>query len=723
MRSDLRRIGFRAAMRFFEYEARQIVEAAGIPVTKYGFCTTADEARRAAEEIGGPVVIKSQVLSGGRMKAGGVKFADTPDEAAAHAEDILKLEINGHMPRGVLVDPKAEVKQEYYASVVWDGTAKRPLMLFSDMGGIDIEEVAETHPDHVGRGHVSNLHPIFDFEAKQVVAATGVTGSQLNRATPILAKLARLFRDNDMTLAEINPLAELTDGSFVALDAHMEMENEAVGRQKGLLRKRLEIAEDDTRETYEPSAFERNVAAIDAADHRGVIQGKDHGFEGNLGLVIGAGGGSLTLTDAVRSQGGKPANYSEIGGNPSVAKACGLAKEVLEKDGVEKIAVMMSIVSNTRVDIVARGVIKACLELGKDPGETIAIFRIPGAWEDEGFKILERYGVESCDRSVSLWEAAGRAVAKIQGASCMSILLNSETTFIVQGITGREAVNLTKECLDYGSKVVGGVTPGRKGREVHGVPVFDTVAQAVENHGGPIHGSVVTVPPAFTKDAVLEAIENGIKLIVIVTERIPRRDVAQMVELADLRGARIIGPNCLGLIVPEVCKMGGIGGPAKDAAKAYAPGPVGVMSRSGGMTTEISSSLTQAGLGVSTAVSIGGDAIIGSTYAELMPYFEADEQTQAIVIYTEPGGRMEAQLSEWVKENNSRLPIVAFMAGKFMDDEEMKGMSFGHAGTIVEGVEDTATEKIARLEAAGIRVVERIDEIPDAVKQKLGAAA
>ena len=304
----------------------------------------------------------------------------------------------------------------------------------------------------------------------------------------------------------------------------------------------------------------------------------------------------------------------------------------------------------------------------------------------------------------------------------MSILLSKDTTFIVQGITGREAVNLTRECLDYGSKVVGGVTPGRKGREVHGVPVFDTVEQAVEHHGAPVDGSVVTVPPAFTKDAVFEAIENGIKLIVVVTERIPRGDVAQMVELAGMRGARIIGPNCLGLIVPGVCKMGGIGGPAKDAAKAYAAGPVGVMSRSGGMTTEISSSLTAAGLGVSTAVSIGGDAIIGSTYAELMPLFEADEQTEAIVIYTEPGGRMEAQLAEWVKENNSRLPIVAFMAGKFMDEEEMKGMSFGHAGTIVEGAEDTAAQKIARLEGAGIRVVERIDEIPNAVKEKLGAA-
>jgi succinyl-CoA synthetase alpha subunit len=306
----------------------------------------------------------------------------------------------------------------------------------------------------------------------------------------------------------------------------------------------------------------------------------------------------------------------------------------------------------------------------------------------------------------------------------MSILIDRDTTFIVQGITGREAVNLTRECLDYGSKIVGGVTPGRKGRDVHGVPVFDTVEQVVEHNGGRVpDGSVVTVPPAFTKDAVLEAIEAGVKLVVIVTERIPRRDVAQMVELASMRGAQIIGPNCLGIMVPGVAKMGGIGGPAKDAAKAYSPGPVGIMSRSGGMTTEIASTLTAAGLGQSTAVSIGGDAIIGSTYAELMPLFEADDQTEAIVIYTEPGGRMEAQLVEWREANGSRLPIVAFMAGRFMDDEEMKGMSFGHAGTIVEGKEDTATEKIARLEAAGIPVVERIDEIPGAVRGKLEQTA
>jgi succinyl-CoA synthetase alpha subunit len=305
----------------------------------------------------------------------------------------------------------------------------------------------------------------------------------------------------------------------------------------------------------------------------------------------------------------------------------------------------------------------------------------------------------------------------------VSILVDADTTFIVQGITGREAVNLTRECLDYGAgaKVVGGVTPGRLGREVHGVPVFDTVAQAVEHNGAPIDGSVVTVPPAFTKDAVFEAVENGIKLIVIVTERIPRRDVAQMVELATLRGARIIGPNCLGIIVPDIVKMGGIGGPAKNAAQAYKPGPIGVISRSGGMTTEMSSTLSAAGLGQSTAVSIGGDAIIGSTYAELMPLFEADPQTQGIVIYTEPGGRMEAELARWVTDNRSRLPIVAFMAGRFMD--EMPGMSFGHAGTIVEGKEDTAGEKIARLAQAGIQVAERIEDIPEMIRARLAQEA
>ena len=298
----------------------------------------------------------------------------------------------------------------------------------------------------------------------------------------------------------------------------------------------------------------------------------------------------------------------------------------------------------------------------------------------------------------------------------MPILITPDTRFIVQGITGREAVNLTRENLDYGAKIVGGVTPGRAGRDVYGVPVYDCVRDIIAKEG-PVDGSVVSVPPAFTRDACFEALDNGIKLIVVVTENVPRKEVAQVVELAALRGARIIGPNCLGMISPGIAKMGGVGGPASNTRQAYTPGPVGVMSRSGGMTTEIASTLTAAGLGQSTCVSIGGDAIVGTTYAELMPLFEADPETKAIAIYSEPGGRMEAELAEWVRENNSRLPIVAFMAGRFMD--EMKGMRFGHAGTIVEGKEDTTAEKIARMEAAGISVAERIEEIPELIAKRL----
>jgi len=301
----------------------------------------------------------------------------------------------------------------------------------------------------------------------------------------------------------------------------------------------------------------------------------------------------------------------------------------------------------------------------------------------------------------------------------MSILISKDTTFIVQGITGREAVSLTRENLAYGSKIVGGVTPGRAGRDVYGVPVYDCVRDITRKTR--VDGSVVCVPPRFTRDAVFEALENGIKLIVVVTERIPRREVAQMVELATLRGARIIGPNCLGLISPGEAKMGGIGGPAENTRKAYTPGPVGIMSRSGGMTTEIANTLTAAGLGQSTAVSIGGDAIIGTSYAELMPLFEADPQTRAIAIYSEPGGRMEAELAEWVTEHKSRLPIVAFMAGRFMD--EMPGMRFGHAGTIVEGKADTTADKIERMRRAGIAVAERIEEIPALIRERMAKGA
>jgi succinyl-CoA synthetase beta subunit/citryl-CoA synthetase large subunit len=401
-------------MRFYEYESKALFKKRGLPLGRSQVVRSAAEASAAAKLIAGPVVVKSQVLSGGRMKAGAVQFADTAEQAAARYEQVLPIVVKGERARCVLVEEKSPVAKEFFASVTWDGRAKRPVLLFSDMGGIDIEEVAEKHPEHLSRTHFSSILPITERIAKEAISAVGVSGDDLNALIPIVYRLMQLFLDFDLTLAEINPLAKLTNGKFVVLDGHVDMEAEARGSHKALLQE-LGIGDDETRLARPPTAFELEGARVNAADHRGVA-GNVVEFDGNLGLIIGAGGGSLTLFDAVRKHGGRPANYCEIGGNPSVGKAKNLTKLILSKPGVEKIAVMMNVVSNTRVDIVARGVIKGCLEAGKRPSDVIAIFRIPGSWEEEGFKILRKYGVDYCDRSVSMYEAAGRAVAKMRRA-------------------------------------------------------------------------------------------------------------------------------------------------------------------------------------------------------------------------------------------------------------------------------------------------------------------
>ncbi len=398
-------------MRFYEYEAKALFRRHGLPLCGSRLARSAAEAREAAAALGGPVVLKSQVLSGGRMKAGAIRFSNAPAEAAALHDAIIQIPVKGQRPRAVLVEEKRDVAQEYFASVTWDGRRKLPVLLFSDMGGIDIEEVAEKHPDHVSKTHFSTIHPITPRIAKEAIAATGVTGDALVRLTPIVFELMRIFLAYDLTLAEINPLARLADGRFAVLDGHVDLEAEARGKHRALLDE-LGIRPEETRQAREATPFEIRGAEVNAVDHRGVA-GNVVEFDGDLGLVIGAGGGSLTLFDAVRKHGGRPANYCEIGGNPSVGKAKELTKLILSKPGVRKIAVMMNVVSNTRVDIVARGVIKGCIEAGREPRDAIAIFRIPGAWEGEGFKILRRYGVDYCDRSVSMYEAAGRAVAKL----------------------------------------------------------------------------------------------------------------------------------------------------------------------------------------------------------------------------------------------------------------------------------------------------------------------
>lgn len=288
----------------------------------------------------------------------------------------------------------------------------------------------------------------------------------------------------------------------------------------------------------------------------------------------------------------------------------------------------------------------------------------------------------------------------------MSILVDENTRLLVQGITGREGSFHTEQMLEYGTKVVAGVTPGKAGQEVHGVPVFNTVEDAVKETGA--NASVIYVPAKFTVDAIYEAADNGIQLIVCITEGVPVNDMVAVYHHVKSKGARLIGPNCPGITTPGKGKIGIMPG------FIHEPGRVGVVSRSGTLTYEVVDALTKAGLGQSSVVGIGGDPIIGTAFVDVLELFQNDPDTDAIVMIGEIGGDDEETAAEFIKSNVTK-PMAGFIAGRTAPP----GKRMGHAGAIISGGSGTAAGKIEALEAAGVAVAERMSEIPGLLKAKM----
>jgi len=394
-------------MRLLEHESKEILRLFGIPTPKGQLVSGPGPL-----EIKGPVMLKAQIPIGGRGKTGGIIEASTEEDIRSGIERILSTPVRGYKPTKVLVEEKTEVVQEFFMAVAYDTVAKAPVAIFSTEGGVDIEELAHNHPDKVKRELFSVRGRLPQYRAREIISEANVSGKMLLGLGSVLSGLVNLFLDYDATLTEINPLALTREGKLVALDCHIEIDDDALFRHKDVAGK------DEDHDRYEggrrSTAFERKAAEIDSLDHRGVA-GRMIEFGGSLGLIIGGGGASLTAFDAIRQHGGEPANYCEIGGNPSVLKVKELTKHILSKPGVKKVAVIMNVVSNTRVDLVARGIVKGILEAGKVPSETMAVFRVPGAWEEEGFKILSKYGVPYCDRTISIDEAAKMAVERTKG--------------------------------------------------------------------------------------------------------------------------------------------------------------------------------------------------------------------------------------------------------------------------------------------------------------------
>jgi succinyl-CoA synthetase alpha subunit len=296
----------------------------------------------------------------------------------------------------------------------------------------------------------------------------------------------------------------------------------------------------------------------------------------------------------------------------------------------------------------------------------------------------------------------------------MSILIDESKRVLVQGITGREGMARTRLMKEYGTNVVAGCTPGRGGQDVEGVPVFDTILEAWEE-AGPLDVSVLYIPAPLVKSAALEAIDAGIKLLVIVPDRVPIYDVLVIARAAKEAGARFVGPNTLGVLSPDKGVLGMIGGRAASARSWFFPGPVGVTSRSGGITSAMAYYLAQEGIGATTLVHVGGDAVVGLPHPEVVRLFEADPDTKAVVMFGEIGTSQEEQVADLIEAGEFTKPLIAFIGGK----AAKSGTRFSHAGAIIEGGRGTHEGKVERLREVGAVVVDSFGAIPKVTKEVL----
>lgn len=390
-------------MRLLEQEAKRLLKEAGIPVPVGHVVRTAQELRLACAALPFPRIVKAQVPVGGRGKAGGVFRAATAEEAARRGAALCAGTLRGVPVEALLLEEPVAALEEAFLALTYDAEAKRPILLASRRGGIEVESTAATGPAGLVRVPVDVRLGLQPVQGRELASRLGFAGADLTAFADLAHRAVGAFLRLDATLLEINPLARTGPGSFVALDARLEIDDDGLFRQPDL--ERVHGIPRRHGSGRPPTPLESEAARIDALDHRGVA-GRVIEFDGELGLLIGGGGASLAAFDAIRRHGGRPANYCEIGGNPSVRKVQALTELLLRKPGVRSLGVIMNVVSNTRVDLVARGVIKGCLAAGREPRATIAVFRVPGSWEEEGGKILRKYGVRFCDRAVSIDEAA-----------------------------------------------------------------------------------------------------------------------------------------------------------------------------------------------------------------------------------------------------------------------------------------------------------------------------
>ena len=511
-------------MDLLEYQGKQLFARHGVPVPKGAPATTVEQAVAAADEIGYPCVVKAQVLIGGRGKAGGIKVASDRKEAEEHARAILGMDIRGFTVHELWVEQASDIAAEYYASIVFDRSAKKPLVLLSTQGGMDIEEVAELDPDAIARLHVDPLLGFQDFHARRLAFEAGVDADVIRGVGALLSRLYDAFIAEEAMLVEVNPLIVTGDRSVAALDAKVTLDDNALFRHP----ENAELRDVSGEDPQERMARERGLTYVK--------------LDGNVGILGNGAGLVMSTLDVVAQAGGSPANFLDAGGGAKAEEITSAVEVILSNDKVS--AVLFNIFGGiTRCDEVAKGLIEAFAQI--KPTVPFVV-RLDGTNDKEGRALLAEADLPNVHTEATMLGAAKKVV---ELAARMSVFVDTDTKLCISGITGREGTFHTLNNKRYGTNVVSGVTPGKGGQDVEGIPVFNTFHDAVAETGA--NTAMIFVPPRFAADSILEAEDAGIALIVAITEGIPAHDELRVYNhLARNPAVRLVGPNCPGILSP-----------------------------------------------------------------------------------------------------------------------------------------------------------------------------